>query len=362
MTKRALITGVTGQDGSYLAELLLSKGYEVHGLIRRASTFNTHRIDHIFQDPHTPDRRLFLYYGDLVSSEQITGLIAQVKPDEIYHLAAQSQVKVSFDMPEYTGAVTGLSTARILEAVRHSGVTTRVYHAASSEMFGSSPPPQHEETPFHPCNPYAVAKLYGYWLTSIYRQGYHLFACNGILFNHESPRRGETFITRKISRGISHIRAGKQDKFYVGNVNAKRDWGYAPEYVEVMWQILQQDRPDDYVIGTGEVHTVQEFIEEAFGYAQLDWRRHVAVDPRYFRPLETPELIADAGKARRALGWSPRIKFKELVQIMVDADLEAMGLPSPGAGKRILREKFGDWHQWQGAVQEALSGLQREVP
>lgn len=362
VTKRALITGVTGQDGSYLAELLLSKGYEVHGMIRRASTFNTQRIDHIFQDPHTPDRRLFLSYGDLVNSEQLPGLIYNVKPDEIYHLAAQSQVKVSFQMPEYTGAVTGLGTTRLLEAIRHSGIKTRFYHSASSEMFGSSPPPQHERTPFRPCNPYAAAKAYAFWLTTIYREGYKLFTCNGILFNHESPRRGETFITRKISRGISHILSGKQDKLYVGNLNAKRDWGYAPEYVEAMWRMLQQDHPEDYVIGTGEAHTVQEFIEAAFAYVDLDWRRHVVVDPRYFRPVETPELVADAGKARRALGWSPRIKFRELVQIMVDADMEAMGLQAPGEGKRLLIEKFGAWHQWQGAVQDVLSGLQREVP
>lgn len=362
MPKRALITGITGQDGSYLAEFLLSKGYEVHGLIRRASTFNTRRIDHIFQDPHTPGRRLFMYYGDLVSSEQLTPLIYDVRPDEIYHLAAQSQVKVSFQMPEYTGTVTGLGATRLLEAVRHSGIKTRFYHSASSEMFGSSPPPQNEQTPFRPCNPYAAAKAYAYWLTTIYREGYHVFACNGILFNHESPRRGETFITRKISRGISYILSGKQDKLYVGNLSAKRDWGYAPEYVEAMWQILQQDHPDDYVLGTGETHTVQEFIEEAFAYVGLEWQRYVVVDPRYFRPLETPELLANPEKAQQALSWSPRIKFRELVQIMVDADLEAVGLQSPGEGKRILQEKFGGWHQWQGAVQEALSSLQREVP
>ena len=360
--KRALITGITGQDGSYLAELLLAKGYEVHGLIRRASTFNTRRVDHIFQDPHTPNARFFMHYGDLVNSEQVTNLIYNFAPDEVYHLGAQSHVKVGFEMPEYTGTVTGLGTTRLLEAIRRSGITTRFYNSASSEMFGSSPPPQNEQTPFQPCNPYAAAKLYAYWLTTIYRKGYQLFACNGILFNHESPRRGETFITRKITRGISHILAGKQEKLYLGNLEAKRDWGYAPEYVEGMWRMLQQDHPDDYVIGTGEAHTVQEFLEEACAYVDLDWRRYVTVDPRYFRPVETPELIADTRKAQAALGWSPRIKFRELVRMMMDADLEAVGLQSPGEGKRILLEKFGAWHQWQGAVLEALSSSQREVP
>lgn len=353
MPKRALITGVTGQDGSYLAELLLSKGYEVHGIIRRASTFNTRRIDHIFQDPHTPNARLLMRYGDLTSAEQVTNLIYQVAPEEIYHLGAQSQVKVSFEIPEYTGMVTGLSTTRILEAIRQSGIKTRFYHAASSEMFGTSPPPQDEETPLNPCSPYAAAKAYGYWLTRMYRAGYGLFAANGIMFNHESPRRGETFITRKITRWIAHFLAGRQDTLYVGNLEARRDWGYAPEYVEAMWRILQQDAPDDYVIGTGQAHSVREFLEEACRYVDLDWKPHVVIDPRYFRPMEAPALVASSGKARRLLGWSPQVTFRDLVRIMVDADLEAMSLPSPGAGKQIVAEKVGAWHQWQGAIQEA---------
>ena len=359
--KRALITGITGQVGSYLAELLLSKGYEVHGLIRRASTFNTGRLEHLYQDPHATDARLFLHYGDLDHSGQLTSLIYNFAPDEIYHLGAQSHVKVSFEIPEYTGAVTGLGTTRLLEAVRCSGIATRIYNAASSEMFGASPPPQDEHTPFRPCNPYAAAKAYAYWLATIYRQGYGQFIANGILFNHESARRGETFVTRKITRGLAHILAGKQDKLYLGTLDAKRDWGYAPDYVEAMWFILQQEQPDDYVIGTGEAHTVGEFVEEAFAYAGVDWKPYVEVDHRYVRPVETPHLVANAEKARQMLGWSPRIRFRELVRIMVDADLEALGLSSPGEGKRVLQEKFGSWHQWPGAVQH-LASLQREVP
>ena len=362
MAKKTLITGITGQDGSYLAELLLAKGYEVHGIIRRASTFNTRRIDHLYQDFHRPNARLFLHYGDLGGSEQLTNLIYNLAPEEIYHLGAQSHVKVSFEIPEYTGNVTGLGTTRLLEAIHRSGLKARVYNASTSEMFGDSPPPQHEDTPFRPRSPYAAAKVYGYWITRMYREGYQVFASNGILFNHESPRRGETFVTRKITRGIAQIVAGKQDKLYLGNLDAKRDWGYAPEYCEAMWRILQQDHPDDYVVGTGQAHTVREFVEEAFAYANLEWQRAVVVDPRYFRPVDTEHLVADTTKAKRELGWDAHIAFHELVRIMVDADLEALGLPSPGEGKRILIEKFGGWHQWQGAVQEVLTSLQREVP
>ena len=359
--KKALITGITGQDGSYLAELLLSKGYEVHGLIRRASTFNTSRIDHIYQDPHEPNARLFLHYGDLSNSEQLINIIYNIQPDEVYHLGAQSHVRVSFDMPEYTGDITGLGTARILEAIRRSGNKVRFYQASSSEMFGDAPPPQNENTPFRPRSPYAAAKVYAYWMTRIYREGYGLFACNGILFNHEGPRRGETFVTRKITRGIAHILAGKQEKLYLGNLEARRDWGYAPEYVEAMYLMLQQDEPDDYVIGTGESHSVQEFVEEAFSYVDLDWKEYVEIDPRYFRPLEVENLVADASKARKKLGWEPKIKFRELVRIMVDADMEALGLDPPGEGKRILREKFGGWHQWDNAVSQVLNRKSRNA-
>jgi len=348
--KRALITGITGQDGSYLAEFLLSKGYEVHGLIRRASTFNTERIEHIFQDPHAPETRLFLHYGDLANGEQLTNVIYNIRPDEIYHLGAQSHVRVSFDIPEYTGDITGLGTARILEAVRRSGIKTRFYQASSSELFGAAPPPQDEHTPFVPRSPYACAKLYAYWMTINYREGYSLFACNGILFNHESPRRGQTFVTRKITRAIASILAKQQDKLYLGNLAAKRDWGYAPEYVEAMWLMLQQDKPDDYVLGTGNSHSVQEFLEEAFGYVDLDWRRYVEIDPRYFRPTEVDSLLASPEKARDFLGWEPQVTFKELVRIMVDADVTAAGLVPPGEGARILEERFSDWHHWKSTV------------
>ncbi len=333
--KKALITGITGQDGSYLTEFLLNKGYEVHGIIRRASTFNTGRIDHIFVDPHVTDARLLLHYGDLSNSEQISNTIYNIQPDEIYHLGAQSHVRVSFDMPEYTGDITALGTTRLLEAVRRSGIKAKFYQASSSEMFGSTPP-QNENTPFHPRSPYAAAKVYAFWMTVNYRAGYNLFACNGILFNHESPRRGETFVTRKTTRAIAHILANKQDYLYLGNLEAKRDWGYAPEYVAAMWLMLQQDKPADYVVGTGETHSVKEFVEKAFSYAGLDWEKYVKIDSRYFRPTETEVLIADASKARRELGWEPKVTFKDLVRIMVDADVEALGLKSPGEGKAIL--------------------------
>ena len=336
--KRALITGITGQDGSYLAELLLGKGYEVHGLIRKASTFNTYRIEHLFADPHEAEATMFLHYGDLADGNQLTHLIYEVEPDEIYHLGAQSHVRVSFDMPEYTADVTGLGTTRILEAIRRSGVKTRFYQASSSEMFGATPPPQNEDSPFRPRSPYAAAKVYAYWMTYNYRQGYDLFACNGILFNHESPQRGETFVTRKVSRAIARILAGEQQLLYLGNLNSKRDWGYAPEYVEAMWLILQQDNPGDYVIGTGECHSVREFVEQAFDYAGLDWEQYVRIDPRYFRPTDVQLLLADASKARMDLGWNPKVTFRELVWIMVDADLEAQGLTPPGKGKQALIE------------------------
>lgn len=359
--KRALITGITGQDGSYLAELLLSKSHEVHGLIRRASTFNTDRIDHIYQDPHRPDARLFLHYGDLANGEQLSNLIYNIKPDEIYHLGAQSHVRVSFDTPEYTGDVSGLGTTRILEAIRRSGIKTRFYQASSSEMFGATPPPQSEATPFRPRSPYACAKVYSYWMTVNYRQGYEMFACNGILFNHESPRRGETFVTRKITRAIADIIAGKQKKLFLGNLKAKRDWGYAPEYIETMWLLLQQEEPGDYVIGTGEAHSVQKFLEEAFAYVDLDWKEHVEIDPRYFRPTEVEFLLADPSKARKELGWEPKVTFKELVRIMVDADMEAIGLEPIGEGKRIMEEKFTGWHRWDTGVKAVYENTRRAV-
>ncbi len=337
--KRAFVTGITGQDGSYLAELLLSKEYEVHGLIRRSSSFNTSRIDHLYVDPHQAGARLFLHYGDLSDSSQLTNLIYSVKPDEVYHLGAQSHVRVSFDVPEYTGDITGLGTTRILEAIQRSGVKAKFYQASSSELFGGAPPPQNEMTPFQPRSPYAAAKIYAYWMAANYREGYGLFICNGILFNHESPRRGQTFVTRKITRAIAEMLAGRQEYLYLGNLKAKRDWGYAPEYVEVMWRMLQQEKPGDYVIGTGEAHSVEEFLQEAFEYANLDWKERVKIDKRYFRPTEVETLIADSQKAKKELGWEPKITFKALVRIMVDADMEAVGLTPLGEGKKILRKK-----------------------
>ncbi len=334
--KRAFITGITGQDGSYLAELLLAKGYEVHGLIRRASTFNTSRIDHLYVDPHQAGTRLSLYYGDLADGSQLTNLVYSIKPDEIYHMGAQSHVRVSFDMPEYTADITGLGTIRILEAIRRSGVKAKFYQASSSEMFGAAPPPQNERTPFQPRSPYAAAKVYAYWMTVNYREGYGLFAANGILFNHESPRRGQTFVTRKITRAIAEILTGRQQYLYLGNLKAKRDWGYAPEYVEAMWLVLQQEKADDYVIGTGESHSVEEFLKEAFDYAGLEWKERVRIDQRYFRPTEVEVLVADPAKAKKEFGWNPKITFRGLVRIMVDADMEAVGLSPLGEGKAIL--------------------------
>ncbi len=323
--KKALITGITGQDGSYLADLLVAKGYEVHGIIRRASTFNTARIDHLYQDPHVNGVRLFLHYGDLADSVNLTKLLYDLQPDEVYNLGAQSHVRVSFDIPEYTADVTGVGTIRILEAIRESGVKPRFYQASSSEMFGKvQEVPQKETTPFWPRSPYGCAKMFGHWATVNYRESYNLFACSGILFNHESPRRGETFVTRKISRAVAAIKLGLQKEIYLGNMDAKRDWGYAPEYVEGMWRMLQADEPDDYILATNETHTVKEFVEEAFSHAGLDWEKYVKYDARYERPAEVDLLIGDPAKAKRQLGWEPKVRFKELVQIMVDADLEML--------------------------------------
>jgi GDPmannose 4,6-dehydratase len=338
--KKALITGITGQDGSYLTEFLLQKGYEVHGLIRRASTFNTKRIDHIYQDLHEGNPRLFLHYGDLGDGEAISNIIYNVKPDEVYHLGAQSHVRVSFDTPEYTSNITGLGTTRLLEAIRRSGNGIRYYQASSSEMFGATPPPQNEETIFSPRSPYACAKIYAYFMTKNYREGYQLFASNGILFNHESPRRGETFVTKKITRGIAKILAKKEQYLYLGNLEAKRDWGFSPEYVECMWKILQDPSPDDYVIGTGESHSVREFLEDAFNYVGLEWQDYVKIDQKYFRPTEVENLIADPSKSQSNLNWKPKVKFKNLMKIMMDADMRAFNLEPVGEGDRYIQKNF----------------------
>ncbi len=321
--KKALITGITGQDGSYLAELLLEKGYEVHGIVRRSSSFNTGRIDHLYRDPHLPETRLFLHYGDLDDSSSLNLLLRKLQPDEIYNLGAQSHVRVSFDVPEYTGQVTGLGAVRLLEGIRETGLTgTRVYQASSSEMFGASPPPQHEGTPFYPRSPYGCAKVYAYWIGVNYREAYGLHVSNGILFNHESPRRGETFVTRKITRAAARIKLGLQEKLYLGNLDAKRDWGYARDFVEAMWLMLQQPEGGDYVVATGEAHSVRELCERAFAHVGLDYRSHVAIDPRYYRPTEVDHLLGDASKAKRVFGWEPRTSFDELVRLMMEGDLE----------------------------------------
>ncbi len=322
MAKTALITGITGQDGSYLAEFLLDKGYTVYGLIRRASSFNTGRIDHLYQDPHERNPRLRLVYGDLNDASSLNLTVKTLKPDEIYNLGAQSHVRVSFEIPEYTAESAGMGTTRILEAIRDSGLKTKFYQASSSEMYGKAlETPQTERTPFYPRSPYGAAKVYAYWMTVNYREAYRMFACNGILFNHESPRRGETFVTRKITMAIARIKHGLQNKLYLGNINAKRDWGYAGDYVEAMWLMLQRPKPDDYVIATGQTHSVREFLQEAFEYAKLDWRKYVAIDKRYFRPTEVDLLLGDASKARRVLKWKPKVNFTKLVRMMVDADM-----------------------------------------
>jgi len=381
MHKRALVTGITGQDGSYLAEFLLSKGYTVHGLIRRASTFNTGRIEHIYADPHAPEARLFLHYGDLSDSGQMANLIFNIRPDEVYHLAAQSHVRVSFDMPEYTGDSTGLGTTRLLEAIRRSGIKTRYYQASSSEMFGAAPPPQSEKTPFYPRSPYAAAKAYAYWMAVNYREGYGLFACNGILFNHESPRRGETFVTRKVTRAVANMLAGRQKKLYLGNLDAKRDWGFAPEYVEMMWLMLNQDEPDDYVVGTGTSYSIRDLVERAFDYmgVEVEWQGEgreerglvrsvnpkwrgalspgnaiIEIDPRYFRPTEVACLQADIGKAREKLSWEPRVTFDELVKIMVDYDVRAAGLAPIGEGISVCQSKGFCYTNHDFSLSEAI--------
>jgi GDPmannose 4,6-dehydratase len=340
--KKALITGITGQDGSYLAELLLDKGYEVHGVVRRASTFNTRRIDHLYEDPHTCDARLRLHYGDVTDGTRLAGLLESIQPDEIYHLAAQSHVRVSFDEPEFTGNCTGLGTTRLLEAIRSVGLPCRFYQASSSEMFGATPPPQHEATPFHPRSPYGVAKVYAYWATRNYREAYGIYAVNGILFNHESPRRGRTFVTRKVAAAAARIKAGLQDVVHLGNLDARRDWGYAAEYVEAMWLMLQQEEPEDFVVATGTSASVRDFVEYCFSHAGLDWREHVRFDERYLRPSEVDDLVGDPSKAERVLGWRARVHARELAGLMVDAELAAclapaaqpvaMELAGPGRG------------------------------
>ncbi|HTY38817.1 MAG TPA: GDP-mannose 4,6-dehydratase [Bacteroidota bacterium] len=381
MPRSALITGITGQDGSYLAEFLLSKGYEVHGIIRRASTFNTHRIDHIYVDPHVPKARIHLHYGDLSDPGLMTEMMYNIRPHEVYHLGAQSHVRISFDMPEYTGDITALGTTRLLEAIRRSGIKTRFYQASSSEMFGSAPPPQSELTPFQPRSPYAVAKLYAYWIVVNYREAYKIHASNGILFNHESPRRGEVFVTRKITRAIADMAAGRGGKLYLGNLDAQRDWGFAPEYVQMMWLMLQQDSPDDFVVGTGESHSVREFLDCAFSYlgVDLEWigqglkeKARVAgigkksenmfkvgdvvveIDPKYFRPTEVDGLRADIRKAKRKLGWKPAVFFDDLVKIMIDHDMIRAGLNPPGKGIKTLQAKNFGWTNHSMTIQERI--------
>jgi GDPmannose 4,6-dehydratase len=336
--KVALVTGISGQDGSYLAEQLLDKGYIVHGITRRSSSFNTERVDHLYRDPHEEDVRFFLHYGDLTDASRLVKLIYELAPAEIYNLGAQSHVRVSFDIPEYTADVTAMGTLRLLEAIRETGVETRLYEAASSEMFGSTPPPQSETSPFHPRSPYGVSKAMAYWMTVNYRESYGMHCVNGILFNHESPRRGETFVTRKITRALARIKLGLQSVLYLGNLDAARDWGYAPDYTEAMWRMLQHDEPDDYVIATGEMHTVREFLEVAAGLLDLDWESFIKVDPRYFRPAEVDALCGDASKARTTLGWEPTVDFPELVRIMVEADMKSLDDDLSGRSVRIGRE------------------------
>ena len=334
MAKKALITGITGQDGSYLAELLLSKGYEVHGIIRRASTFNTHRLDAIYSDPHSPKHKLFLHYGDLSDASNLARLVGKIQPEEVYNLAAQSHVRVSFDSPEYTADITGTGTIRLLEAIRDAGIKPRFYQASSSEMFGLvQEVPQKETTPFYPRSPYGAAKVYSYWITVNYRESYGMHASNGILFNHESPRRGETFVTRKITRAVAHILAGLQDKLFLGNLDSKRDWGYAKEYVEGMWLMLQQDEPDDYVLATNETYTIRDFLDVSFGHVGLDWKKYVEIDPKYYRPAEVDLLIGDYSKAKKKLGWEPKTKMHELAKLMVDSDVALLKAHREGRTK-----------------------------
>ena len=334
MAKKALITGITGQDGSYLAELLLSKGYEVHGIIRRASTFNTHRLDAIYSDPHSPKHKLFLHYGDLSDASNLARLVSKIQPEEVYNLAAQSHVRVSFDSPEYTADITGTGTIRLLEAIRDAGIKPRFYQASSSEMFGLvQEVPQKETTPFYPRSPYGAAKVYSYWITVNYRESYGMHASNGILFNHESPRRGETFVTRKITRAVAHILAGLQDKLFLGNLDSKRDWGYAKEYVEGMWLMLQQDEPDDYVLATNETYTIRDFLDVSFGHVGLDWKKYVEIDPKYYRPAEVDLLIGDYSKAKKKLGWEPKTKMHELAKLMVDSDVALLKAHREGRTK-----------------------------
>jgi len=336
--RRALITGITGQDGSYLAEQLLERGYEVHGLVRRSSSFNTERLDALYQDPHEEGVKLFLHHADLSESSRLVRLAYELDPHEVYHLGAQSHVRVSFDVPEYTTDITGMGTVRLLEAIRDAGVKPRFYQASSSEMYGATPPPQSEATPFHPRSPYAVAKVMAYWITVNYRESYDMFCANGILFNHESPRRGETFLTRKVTRALARIQAGLQEKLYLGNLDAKRDWGYAPDYTDAMWRMLQADEPDDYVIATGEMHSVRDFLDEAGEHMGLDWTKVVEIDPRYYRPAEVDALCGDATKAREQLGWQPTVTFAELVRIMVDADVKQLEDELAGRTVRVARD------------------------
>ncbi|AFY73209.1 GDP-mannose 4,6-dehydratase [Synechococcus sp. PCC 7502] len=349
--KRALITGITGQDGSYISELLLAKGYQVHGIVRRSSTINTDRLDHLYQDPHLPETKLFLHYGDLTDGTALGRLLEAIRPHEVYNLGAQSHVRVSFDSPEYTVDSVAMGTLRLLEAVRdfqqRKGKEIRFYQAGSSEMFGLvQAVPQSETTPFYPRSPYACAKVYAHWQTVNYRESYGLFACNGILFNHESPRRGETFVTRKITRAIARIVAGQQKKLYLGNLDAKRDWGYAKDYVEAMWLMLQQEQPDDYVVATGETHSIREFLDVAFGYVDLKWEDYVEIDPRYFRPAEVELLLGDPTKAKQKLNWKPSVNFKELVYLMVDADMQALGLKSPNQTTDIATLRQNSVSSW----------------
>ena len=358
MPKRVLITGVTGQDGSYLAEYLLSQNYEVHGLIRKASTFNTGRINHLYRDPHESTTRFFLHYGDITDGASTMSILQDIEPSEVYHLAAQSHVRVSFELPTYTGYVTGIGATSLLEAIRKTDIETRFYNAASSEMFGSSPPPQNEDTPFHPRSPYAAAKVYSYWITVNYRESYGMHASNGILFNHESPRRGETFVTRKITRALAGILSGTEETLYLGNLKAKRDWGYAPEYVMGMVDILRLNEPEDIVLGTGTSHSVEDFLTYSFEYVNLDWHDHVKMDPRYLRPAEVDHLASDPSKAKRLINWAPQIQAPELAKVMIDHDMKILGLNPPNESRDILHSNRLEWVT-EPPMNSVFSGVQR---